>query len=167
QARERRCDRRAHDRADGHRAGRRRAGFARRARARGLPSRRGAPAGRRMLRRAASRAGRLDRPAVVLASLAPLEAVVWMVLLPPWLGPDEAPHFAYTQRMVENHSIPWFRHGDPQDRSRPSSYSTELSTALAWGGSLSLRLNLQDRPPGSPVSEALWRRADAPLSDAD
>jgi hypothetical protein len=90
-----------------------------------------------------------------------------MILLPPWIGPDEALHFAYTQRMVENRSIPWFPHGDPRDPRRPSAYSTELSTAMAWGGTLSLRLNLQDRPPGSPVSEALWRRADEGLSDAD
>jgi 4-amino-4-deoxy-L-arabinose transferase-like glycosyltransferase len=120
-----------------------------------------------MLRRLAGRARGLDRPGVVLTSLAALQAVVWMILLPPWLGPDEAPHFAYTQRLVETHSIPWFPGGDPKDASRPAPYSTELSTAMAWGGTLSLRLNLQDRPPGSPVSEELWRRADGRLSSGD
>lgn len=120
-----------------------------------------------MLRRLARRAVRLDRPAVVLATLAAIQAMVWMVLLPPWLGPDEAPHFAYTQRLVETRSIPWFRGGDPQDPQRPAPYSTELSTAMAWGGTLSLRLNLSDRPPGSPVAEGLWRQADARLGSQD
>lgn len=107
------------------------------------------------------------RPLVILVALALVQALAWMVLLPPWQGPDEARHFAYTQRLVETSSIPWFPGGDPRDPRRPAEYSTELQTATAWAGTFALQLNLQDRPPGSPVAEALWRRADVPLRDRD
>jgi hypothetical protein len=91
--------------------------------------------------------------------------ISWSILLPPWQGPDEIAHFAYTQRIVETKTIPWFRHGDPGEN-KPS-YSTELGVAAAWGGVTSLLTNVEGRPPGSPLSERLWREHDAPLTRAD
>ena len=70
------------------------------------------------MRRLGRRPGRSQRPLLILATLAAIQAVAWMILIPPWIGPDEAPHFAYTQRLVETRSIPWFPHGDPHDKSR-------------------------------------------------
>ena len=113
------------------------------------------------MRRLAARARRLEAPLVVLLALATLQMAAWAILLPPWQGADEVSHFAYVQRMVETGSIPWFPGGDPGDPTRTYPYSTELKVAAAWGGTFSLLLNDQDRPPGSPVAEALWRRADA------
>jgi hypothetical protein len=91
--------------------------------------------------------------------------VSWSILLPPWQGPDEIAHFAYTQRVVETKKIPWFRHGDSGE-SKPA-YSTELGVATAWAGTNGLVTNVQARPPGSQLSERLWREYDAPLTRTD
>lgn len=120
---------------------------------------------RRILGRVAGRAARLERVLVVLLFLAVLQATVWSILLPPWQGADEIAHIAYVQRLVETKSIPWFPGGNPGDTR--ASYSTEFDTAARWGGALQVLLNPAARPPGSPVAEELWRKADAPLTDAD
>jgi len=118
-----------------------------------------------VLRRVAGRAGRIERPLLVLLALAVSQTLAWSVLLPPWQGADEISHFAYVQRMVETRSIPWFPSGNPGDTR--ASYSTEADVAARWGGSLQVLLNPSARPPGSPVSEQLWREADAPLTKKD
>jgi hypothetical protein len=114
------------------------------------------------LRRTAGAFGRLPRPLVVLLVLATAQVGAWIVVLPPWQGPDEIAHFAYTQRMVETGSVPWFRRGNTAGDKRPP-YSTELMVAARYGGTLALLLNPSDRPPGSTISEQLWRRASASL----
>jgi hypothetical protein len=118
-----------------------------------------------VLRRVAGRAGRIERPLLVLLALAVAQTLAWSILLPPWQGADEISHFAYVQRMVETRSIPWFPGGNPGDTR--ASYSTEADTAARWGGALEVLLNPSGRPPGSPVAEQLWRRANAPLTHAD
>jgi hypothetical protein len=101
---------------------------------------------------------------VVLLVLAAAQTFAWSVLLPPFQGPDEISHFAYSQRMVETRSIPWFPGGDPGEGR--ASISTELDVASAWAGTLALSGNLNERPAGSPVSFALWKEHDAPLTQA-
>jgi hypothetical protein len=118
-----------------------------------------------VLRRVAGRAGRIERPLLVLLALAVVQTLAWSILLPPLQGADEIGHVAYVQRMVETRSIPWFPGGNPGDP-RPS-YSTEADTAARWGGVLEVLLNPAARPPGSPVAERLWRDADAPLTHKD
>jgi hypothetical protein len=116
-------------------------------------------------RRVARRAGRLERPLAVLLVLAVAQTLAWAIVVPPWQGPDELSHFAYTQRLVETRSIPWFPGGNPGDTR--SAYSTEFNTAARWGGTFGVFINPSGKPPGSPVAEELWRRADAPLTHAD
>jgi hypothetical protein len=118
-----------------------------------------------VLRRVAGRAGRIERPLLVLLALAVAQTMAWSVLLPPWQGADEISHFAYVQRMVETQSVPWFPGGNPGDPR--ASYSTEADVAARWGGTLQVLLNPSGRPPGSPVAERLWREADAPLTQKD
>jgi hypothetical protein len=118
-----------------------------------------------VLKRVAGRAGRIERPLLVLLGIAIAQTLAWSILLPPWQGADEISHFAYVQRMVETRSIPWFPGGNPGDPR--ASYSTEADTAARWGGSLEVLLNPSARPPGSPVAERLWREADAPLTHAE
>jgi 4-amino-4-deoxy-L-arabinose transferase-like glycosyltransferase len=99
---------------------------------------------------------------VVLLVLAAAQTVAWAALVPPFQGPDEISHFAYSQRLVETRSIPWFPGGDPGER-RPS-ISTELDVASQWAGTLALFGNPNGRPAGSPISFALWKQHDAPLT---
>jgi hypothetical protein len=101
----------------------------------------------------------------MLLVLAVLQSLAWSILLPAWQGADEPAHFAYTQRLVETRSIPWFPGGDPHDAR--SAFSTEFSTAAQWSGTFGVFINPSGRPPGSLVAERLWRRADAPLAHAD
>jgi 4-amino-4-deoxy-L-arabinose transferase-like glycosyltransferase len=49
---------------------------------------------------------RLPTAAKVCALLAFLNAVCWAQITPPFLGPDEADHFAYVQELVEGHQLP-------------------------------------------------------------
>jgi 4-amino-4-deoxy-L-arabinose transferase-like glycosyltransferase len=100
---------------------------------------------------------------VVLLVLAGAQLLAWAVLLPPFQGPDELSHFAYTQRMVETQSIPWYR-SDPKNPG--PAMSTELDVGTQWAGTLSLMGNLAARPAGSPVSFDLWKEHDAPLTQA-
>jgi 4-amino-4-deoxy-L-arabinose transferase-like glycosyltransferase len=101
---------------------------------------------------------------VVLLVLATVQLVAWSILLPPFQGPDEISHFAYSQRMVETRSVPWFPFGDPQEGR--ASISTELDVASAWAATVALMGNLAERPAGSPVSFELWKQLDAPLTQA-
>src|SRR4051812_27381020 len=70
---------------------------------------------------------------VLLALLlaATVEALAWMVVLPPLQGPDEIGHFAYTERIVETGSIPWYR-ANPTKPGRAT--STETYAAALYGG---------------------------------
>jgi hypothetical protein len=124
-----------------------------------------APRGARVARpwtRAGGRR-RISAVLVVLLAVAAVQALAWAILMPPFQGPDEIGHFAYTQKLVEARTIPWVPNGG--HISGPT-ISTELENAVLWGGVERLRANPAARPPGSTVAVGLWRTRDARLGHA-
>jgi Predicted membrane protein (DUF2142) len=72
---------------------------------------------------------RWARRAIWLIALAAvLRALVWVVVLPPWQGPDEGAHYSYVERIVVEHSIP------PFARSQPNLFSVALGASTASTG---------------------------------
>ena len=121
-----------------------------------------APAGARARRRLA------PKPSPVLLALlavAAIQALAWTIVLPPLEGPDEISHFAYTERMVETRSIPFYPGGTPSNPGH--SISTELNAAAIYGGILAESRNPFARPPGSQRSVELWRRQPPRTNHAD
>lgn len=93
----------------------------------------------------------------VLVLVAIVEALTWLCLMPPLQGPDEAGHFAYTQKVVEAHRIPWQAVGQaPPEGTQP--YSTEMLAALSEAGILSSWGNPTGRPAATRVDERMWDR---------
>jgi hypothetical protein len=103
---------------------------------------------------------------VLLALLlaATVEALAWIVVLPPLEGPDEIGHFAYTERLVETRSIPWYR-ANPTKPGRAT--STETYAAALYSGVVAESRNPFARPPGSELSVDLWRRQPPRRNHAD
>jgi hypothetical protein len=102
---------------------------------------------------------------LVLLLVATVEALAWIIVLPPLEGPDEISHFAYTERIVETQSIPFYPGTTP---SKPgNSTSTETNAAARYGGILAESRNPFARPPGSDLSVELWRRQPARTNHAD
>ena len=88
--------------------------------------------------------------------IATIQALAWIVLLPPFQGPDEDSHFTYVQRIWERQTIPW----------HPGSgvvvgqqFSDELRIALFEGGMGPLRGNVAARPLWTRPDEQIWSRA--------
>ena len=106
----------------------------------------------------APRRRRLGMHPALLALLvvATVEALAWIVVLPPLQGPDEIGHFAYTERLVETRSIPWYPGGSPSQPGQ--AVSTEANAAALYGGVFAESRNLAARPLGSQVSVDLWHR---------
>jgi hypothetical protein len=96
---------------------------------------------------------------LVLLVVAVVEALTWIIVLPPLQGPDEISHFAYTERMVETQSIPFYPGGIPSNPGH--STSTETNAAALYGGILAESRNPFARPPGSDLSVELWKRQPA------
>ena len=109
---------------------------------------------------------RLPPALLALLGAALLQSLAWIVLLPPLQGPDEPDHLAYTQRMVETKSIVWRPRGGSTPAGREP-YSTELVTAYVWAGLRPLAANTAARPLWTEADEAIWRREDRELTDAD
>ena len=103
---------------------------------------------------------------VLLALLlaATVEALAWTVVLPPLQGPDEIGHFAYTERIVETGSIPWYR-ANPTKPGRAT--SSETYAAALYSGVVAESGNLFARPPGSELSVDLWKRQPPRTNRAD
>jgi hypothetical protein len=93
---------------------------------------------------------------LVLLAVAAVEALTWSIVVPPLQGPDEISHFAYTQRIVETRSIPWYSSGPPERPGRAT--SQEATNAEIYGGVLAESRNPFARPPGSDLAVELWRR---------
>jgi hypothetical protein len=108
---------------------------------------------------------RLNPVLLTLLLVAAMEAIAWIVVLPPLEGPDEISHFAYTERIVETQSIPFYPGRIPANPG--SSTSTELNAAARYGGVLAESRNPFARPPGSDLSVELWRRQPARTNRAD
>jgi hypothetical protein len=72
---------------------------------------------------------RWARRAIWLIALAAiLRALVWVVALPPWQGPDEGAHYSYVERIAVEHSI------TPLDRSGHDSFSDAMAQSNASTG---------------------------------
>jgi hypothetical protein len=99
---------------------------------------------------------RLQPALLALLVVATVEALAWIVVLPPLEGPDEISHFAYTERLVETRSIPWYPGGAPNPPGRFA--STETAGAALYGGIFAESRNLAARPLGSQVAVDLWHR---------
>ena len=99
----------------------------------------------------------MPRPLLALLAVAAIQAVTWAILVPPLQGPDEMAHVGYTQKLVEDRSIPWH----PSGGGGPERVSTEARVALGWGGVEALRANPPARPPGSQVAVREWERHSA------
>jgi hypothetical protein len=61
----------------------------------------------------------------LIVAVAILRALVWVVALPPWQGPDEGAHYSYVERIAVEHSIP------PLDRSGHDSFSDAIAQSTA------------------------------------
>lgn len=124
------------------------------------PSRPDAPTvARRGARRLRPRTGALRRvptPLAILLAVATVQFLAWMLVLPALQAPDEAEHFAYTQRLVETGQRPP-REGDARPR------SPELDLARIDAGLTPLEGNLSARPYWTALDERLWRARDAAL----
>jgi Dolichyl-phosphate-mannose-protein mannosyltransferase len=109
---------------------------------------------------------RVPRALLALVLVAVVEALTWICVMPPLQGPDEVGHFAYTQKIVEAHTIPWQSVG-AAPRQGTRSTSTELLGALSTAGIQSTWGNLDGRPAGTHVDERMWDRLEAGYDHAD
>jgi 4-amino-4-deoxy-L-arabinose transferase-like glycosyltransferase len=99
---------------------------------------------------------RVPGPLAVVLVVALIQALAWIVLMPPFQGPDEDSHFTYVQRVWERHTIPWTPSGGTIGRQQGSD---ELQAALVDGGFGPLRANVTARPLWTRADERLWARA--------
>jgi Predicted membrane protein (DUF2142) len=109
---------------------------------------------------------RVPGPLLVLVLVAVVEALTWICLMPPLQGPDEAGHFAYTQKIVEAHSIPWQAVGGAPPKGGQS-FSREMLGALSTAGILSSWGNPTGRPAGTHVDERMWAARERGYDHAD
>jgi hypothetical protein len=109
-----------------------------------------------------SRLRRTPAPLALILATTAAVAVAWIVVIPPFQGPDEAPHFLYAQRIVERQTIPFVWHS----RSNPpgvSPNSGEVRTALVQAGFGPLAANPGARPYWTSADVRDWRAADRAL----
>jgi 4-amino-4-deoxy-L-arabinose transferase-like glycosyltransferase len=109
---------------------------------------------------------RVPGPLVVLVLVVVVEALTWITVMPPFQGPDEANHFAYTQKIAEAHTIPWQSVGGAPPDGTPQ-FSTEMIGALSTAGILSSWGNPDGRPAGTRVDERMWDRLERGYDHAD
>ncbi len=103
----------------------------------------------------AGRARAIPRPLAALLVVATIQVVAWMIVLPPFQGPDEDAHFAYVQHLAETGQRP-----DGPD-GNGLVYSTEQGEAMKWADLFVLRGVIAARPglDGGP-GETLARGRD-------
>ncbi len=91
---------------------------------------------------------RVPRVAWACAAVAFVNALAWSLIVPPFEGKDEAPHFAYVEQLVENRALP--ENGQSQ-----GTYSPELTLvleALHYG-------QVADSPQTPAISTPVEQRA--------
>jgi 4-amino-4-deoxy-L-arabinose transferase-like glycosyltransferase len=121
------------------------------------PARRRSP--RTVVVQRALKARSVPRPLVALLAMATIQVVAWMVVLPPFQGPDEDAHFAYVQHLAETGGRP----APPTSGSR--SFSTEQGEAMKWADLFVLRGILAARPGWVEAEERRWDEVEASLPD--
>jgi 4-amino-4-deoxy-L-arabinose transferase-like glycosyltransferase len=99
----------------------------------------------------------IPRPLAALLALATVQVVAWILVLPPFQGPDEEAHFAYVQYLAETGKKPERNGGSGR------SYSTEEGEAMKWANLLVLRGVLGARPEWAPAAEQRWHELEASL----
>jgi hypothetical protein len=100
----------------------------------------------------------IPRPLVALLAIATIQVAAWILVLPPFQGPDEDAHFAYVQHLAETGERP----------GRPGSgftYSTEQGEAMKWADLYVLRGVLGARPGWTKAEEQRWHEVEASLPD--
>ncbi len=102
---------------------------------------------------------------VVLAAVAVLGAA-WTFAVPALQGADESAHFAYVQKIVEAHEIPWPSEFELQAE-YGASVSTEQRVAWLYAGLEPLRGNLAARPLWTGADERVWAARDAGLGEKE
>ena len=90
--------------------------------------------------------------------MATIQVVAWILVLPPFQGPDEDAHFAYVQNLAETGKRPNGPVGG-------ASYSTEEAEAMSWANLFVLRGVLGARPGWTKAEEQRWHEVEASLPD--
>lgn len=104
----------------------------------------------------------MPRPLALLIAVGVVLSVAWAVAQPPFQGPDESRHFAYTQRIVEQREIPWYVRGSC--RTCTETLSTEVREGLRWSGMAALAGNPAMKDTSLAPDERAWRVRAATLS---
>jgi hypothetical protein len=99
----------------------------------------------------------VPRPLAALLAMATIQVVAWIVVLPPFQGPDEDAHFAYVQHLAETGSRP------APAGAGTRAYSTEQGEAMKWADLLVLRGVLGARPGWTEAEEQRWNEVEASL----
>jgi hypothetical protein len=100
----------------------------------------------------------VPRPLAALLAVATFQVVAWILVLPPFQGPDEDAHFAYVQHLAETGERP----GLP---GTGLSVSTEQGEAMTWADLYVLRGVLGARPGWAKAEEQRWHEVEASLPD--
>ena len=99
----------------------------------------------------------IPRPLAALLAMSTIQVVAWVLVLPPFQGPDEEIHFAYVQHVAETGKPP-VRYGGTG-----RSYSTEEAEAMKWGNFYVLRGILGARPGWTEAEQRRWSEVEASL----
>jgi predicted membrane protein DUF2142 len=101
-------------------------------------------------------------PLLPLLGAVALTLAAWVLLMPPFQGPDEAGHFGYAQLLAEK--------GERPPVAPPAGtpyYSTEAQALHTYARTESYPGDRRLKPPWSASAERTWREVDAQLTDAD
>jgi hypothetical protein len=98
---------------------------------------------------------------IVIAAV--LRALVWVVALPPWQGPDEGAHYSYVERIATEHSIPPLARGEPDRFSDATDRSAAATGFIAGLTRQQLRLLRRDITTFPPEPRGLSQHSDGSL----
>jgi 4-amino-4-deoxy-L-arabinose transferase-like glycosyltransferase len=108
---------------------------------------------------------RVPLPLALILLVAAIAGATWSLVIPALQGPDEVSHFAYVQKIVDGHSLPWKPSGQTNAPGvRP--YSDEVMVAQDQAGLGPLAANPAARPLWTKPDERVWAQVDAGLTDA-
>ena len=96
---------------------------------------------------------------MALLGVATIQVAAWIVVLPPFQGPDESAHFAYVQHLAETGEAP------EQTGGSGANVSSEQTEATRWENLHALVGVLGMRPGWTEAEERRWRDVEASLSD--
>ncbi len=116
-----------------------------------------------MRRRARAAVVSVPLPLALLLAVATAITLAWSIAEPPLQGPDELGHYAYTERIVEQRTLPW-HFGDPPQRPGLGG-STALLLAQKESGLRGLAGHPGAKDSATSVDEARFDRAQRRLAD--